>query len=153
MKFSVDQYRRISMGLGHAILRLIIRTWYEHQHYPHDPHQALHHVIVSRPPHFFSPSCAPDPSVFALQWKNDDRSIVETLSDLVSTYFCFDLHNSHYFLTNKNYRFKVNKLNIFIKHNFFSYIHININNINNTLMLYLCTYKCIYGVTIGNCWN
>lgn len=102
--FSVDQYRRISMGLGHAISRLIICTWYEHQHYPHDPHQALHHVIVSRPPHFFSPSCAPDPSVFALQWKKDDRSIVETLSDLVSTYFCFHLHNSYHITANENYR-------------------------------------------------
>lgn len=55
------------MDREHAILRLIVRTWYEHQHYPHDPHQALHYVIVSRPPHFFSPSRAPDPSVFALQ--------------------------------------------------------------------------------------
>lgn len=79
MKFSVGQVdRRISTDLGHTIFRLIIRTWYEHQHYPHDPHQALHHVIVSRPPHFFSPSCAADPSVFALQRKRDVRSIVET---------------------------------------------------------------------------
>lgn len=119
MKFSVGQYWRISMDLRHAISRLIIYTWYEHQHYPHDPHQALHHVIVSRPPHFFSPSCAPDPSVFTLQWKKNDRSIVETLSDLVSTYFRVHLYNSSHILANENYRFKVNKINIFIQHNSF----------------------------------
>lgn len=117
MKFSVDHYRR--MGLRHAISRLIICTWYEHQHYPHDPHQALHHVIVSRPPHFFSRSCASDPSVFALQWKKDDRSIVETLSDLVPTYFHFHLHNFYYFLADKNYRSKVRNLLNLLKIFFF----------------------------------
>lgn len=143
MKFSVDQYRRISMGLGHAIPRLIIRTWYEHQHYPHDPHQALHHVIVSRPPHFFSPSCAPDPSVFALQWKKNDRSIVETLSELVS-YFCFHLHNFYYFLVDKNYRSEIEQTKyIFIKHNFSTiYMH------KYDMLIHLYT-----GWQSGSCWN